>query len=112
MKNFVGIGDKVQFTAAATVASGAVVVIGALIGVASGPVAAGVLGIANLTGVYRLPKAPSQAWTVGAKVYWDVTNARATTVATDNLALGAAIEAVAGGAGDTLGVVRLNGVAV
>ena len=47
-------------------------------------------------------------WTVGAKVYWDDTNNRCTTVATDNTLIGVAVEAVASGAGDTIGRVRLN----
>jgi predicted RecA/RadA family phage recombinase len=51
-----------------------------------------------------------QAWTVGAKVYWDDTNKRCTTVATDNTPVGVAVEAVASGAGDTIGRVRLNAV--
>ena len=50
----------------------------------------------------------TQAWTVGARVYWDDTNKRCTTVATDNTPVGVAVEAVASGAGDTIGRVRLN----
>jgi hypothetical protein len=64
---------------------------------------------AALTGVFDLTKIGSQAWTVGAKVYWDDTNKRCTTVATDNTLIGVAVDAVAGGAGDTIGRVRLNG---
>jgi predicted RecA/RadA family phage recombinase len=58
-----------------------------------------------------LTKAGSQAWTVGALVYWDDTNKRCTTVATGNLLIGAAIAAVDNAAGSTTGRVRLNGVA-
>ncbi|MCB1470839.1 MAG: DUF2190 family protein, partial [Rhizobiaceae bacterium] len=50
-----------------------------------------------------------QAWTAGAKIYWDDTNKRTTNVATSNTLIGVATEAVAGGAGDTIGRVRLNG---
>lgn len=50
----------------------------------------------------------SQAWSVGAKVYWDDTNKRTTTVSTDNTLIGVAVEAVASGASDTIGRVRLN----
>ena len=63
-----------------------------------------------LVGVFDITKVGSQAWTVGAKVYWDDTNKRCTTVATDNTLIGVAVEAVAGGAGDTIGRVRLNAV--
>ena len=61
-----------------------------------------------LVGVFDITKVGSQAWTVGAKVYWDDTNKRCTTVATDNTLIGVAVEAVASGASDTIGRVRLN----
>ena len=61
-----------------------------------------------LVGVFDITKIGSQAWTVGTKVYWDDTNKRCTTVATDNTLVGVATEAVASGAGDTIGRVRLN----
>ena len=77
-------------------------------GVASGTAALGETVEAALTGVFDVTKIGSQAWTVGSKVYWDDTNKRCTTVATDNSLIGVAIEAVASGAGDTIGRVRLN----
>lgn len=52
------------------------------------------------TGVFELTKISSQAWTVGALVYWDDTNKRCTTVTTANLLIGVAAAAVAGGAGN------------
>ena len=61
-----------------------------------------------LVGVFDITKVGSQAWTVGARVYWDDTNKRCTTVATENTLIGVAVEAVASGAGDTIGRVRLN----
>ena len=62
----------------------------------------------DLTGVFELTKIGSQAWTVGALVYWDDANRRCTTVATLNLLVGVAAAAVAGGAGNITGRVRLN----
>jgi hypothetical protein len=44
----------------------------------------------------------------GDKVYWDNTNKEATEIATANTLIGGATEAVAGGAGDLIGPVRLN----
>ena len=75
--------------------------------------ARGMAGTAYIEGRYKPIKdvefyAGSQAWTVGAKVYWDDTNKRCTTVATDNTLIGVAVEAVASGASDTIGRVRLN----
>lgn len=112
MKNFVAVGNTIEFTAAAAIASGEPVVIGTLIGIANGPVANGARGVANLTGVYDLAKAASQAWTVGAKVYWDATNKVATTTSSGNTLLGAAVLPVGSGAGEIVGRVRLNGVTV
>lgn len=111
MQNFIQAGDTVEFTAAADVASGDFVLAGALGGVATGDVATGAVGTMLTTGVFALPKAPSQAWTVGARVYWDAANSRFTTVASGNTLMGCAVEAVGAGAGETIGKVRLNGVA-
>jgi predicted RecA/RadA family phage recombinase len=58
--------------------------------------------------VFDLKKVGSQAWAVGDKIYWDNTAKQATKTATDNTLIGAAIEAVGNGAGETVGRVRLN----
>ena len=109
MKNFIATGNTLTITAEADIASGAGVLIGSIFGVATGPIANGAEGVINLTGVYDLPKTASQAWTVGAKVYWDNTAKEATKTTTSNTLIGVAVVAVAGGAGDTIGRVRLNG---
>jgi predicted RecA/RadA family phage recombinase len=59
--------------------------------------------------VFDLKKVASQAWTAGDKIYWDNTNKEVTKTATSNTLIGVAVVAVAGGASDTLGQVRLNG---
>ena len=66
-----------------------------------------------IEGVFQLPKAPSQAWLEGARIMWDNTgNQRASNATTAGfLPIGVAAAAVASGAGDVLGTVRLNGVA-
>ena len=109
MKNYVQPGNTITLTAPYAVASGDGLLVGAIFGVATGTVAISEPVETALTGVFDLTKVGSQAWTVGAKVYWDNTNKRCTTVATDNTLIGVAIEAVASGAGDTIGRVRLNG---
>ena len=109
MKNYVQPGNTLTLTAPYAVTSGGGLLVGAIFGVAAGDVASGATVEAALTGVFDLTKIGSQAWTVGAKVYWDDTNKRCTTVATDNTLVGVAVEAVAGGASDTIGRVRLNG---
>lgn len=111
MKNYVDNGDTVTLAAPAAVSSGGGVLSGSLFGVAQNDAANGATVVIVTKGVFDLPKVGSQAWTVGAKVYWDNTNKRCTTVATDNTLIGVATEAVANGAGDTTGRVRLGIVA-
>jgi predicted RecA/RadA family phage recombinase len=108
MKNYVQPGNTITLTAPYAVASGDGLLVGSIFGVASGDAANGESVEAALVGIFDITKVGSQAWTVGAKVYWDNTNKRTTTVSTDNTLVGVAVEAVAGGAGDTVGRVRLN----
>jgi len=111
MKNYVSSGATLTITAAAAITSGDGVLAGSIFGVAAGDIANGAEGTINLTGVYNLPKVGSQAWTVGAKVYWDASEAECTTTETDNTLIGVAVLAVGSGAGETTGRVRLNGTA-
>ena len=108
MKNYVQPGNTLTLTAPYAVSSGEGLLVGSIFGVAAGDAESSATVEAALIGVFDLPKIGSQAWTIGAKVYWDDTNKRCTTVATDNTLIGVAVEAVAGGAGDTTGRVRLN----
>ena len=111
MRNFISGGSTLTITAGADIASGEGVLQGAIFGVAVGDIANGEQGTLNLTGVYELPKAGSQAWSVGARVYWDASAGRCTTAASGNTFIGVAYEAVGSGASETLGKVRLNGAA-
>ena len=109
MKNFVQPGDTITLTAPYAVASGDGLLVGSIFGVASGTAALGETVEAALTGVYDLKKVASQAWAAGDKVYWDNTAKEATKTTTSNTLIGVAVVAVAGGAGDVVGRVRLNG---
>ena len=109
MKNFVQPGNTITLTAPYAVASGDGLLVGSIFGVASGTAALGETVEAALTGVYDLKKVASQAWAAGDKVYWDNTAKEATKTTTSNTLIGVAVVAVAGGAGDTIGRVRLNG---
>lgn len=111
MKNFVQEGDMITITAGADLTSGAGVLTGSIFGVAAADIANGASGEVKTSGVFDLDKAPSQAWTVGAKVYWDAANARCTTTASGNTLIGVAVLAVGSGAGETTGRVRLGIVA-
>ena len=108
MKNYVQPGNTITLTAPYAVTSGDGLLVGSIFGIASADAALNDPVEAALVGVFDLTKVGSQAWTVGAKVYWDDTNKRTTSVATSNTLIGVATEAVAGGAGDTIGRVRLN----
>ena len=108
MKNYVQPGNTITLTAPYAVASGDGLLVGSIFGVASGTAALGETVEAALTGVYDLKKVASQAWAAGDKVYWDNTAKEATKTTTSNTLIGVAVVAVAGGAGDTIGRVRLN----
>ena len=109
MKTFIQPGQTVTLAVPYDVVSGACLKVGAIVGVAANDAPAGTEVEVMLTGVHDLAKAASQAWTVGTKIYWDDTNTVTTTTATSNTLIGVALLAVAGGASDTIGRVRLNG---
>lgn len=109
MKNFIQPGDVLTLAAPYDVASGAGLLVGSLFGVASGAALSGANVEAVTRGVFDLAKAGSQAWTVGAKVYWDNSGKVCTTTSSGNTLIGVAVAAVGSGAGETIGRVRLNG---
>ena len=111
MKTYVDSGKTVTLTAPAAVNSGKGILIGSLVGVAQNEAGNGGDLVIVTEGIFDLVKVGSQAWTVGAKVYWDASNKRCTTVATDNTLIGVATEAVGSGATLTTGRVRLGIVA-
>lgn len=109
MKNFVQPGLTMTVIAPYALASGAGCLVGSLFGVASAAAAISTEVEIVTEGVFDLPKAGSQAWTVGARVYWDDTAKVCTTTASTNKLIGVAAAAVGGGAGETVGRVRLTG---
>lgn len=112
MKNFVQAGRTITAAAPYAVLAGQCALIGALVAVASTDLANGAEGEFVTEGVFDVAKAPSQAWaTIGAVVYWDNTNKRFTTVASGNTMAGCVMRTTGAGAGETIGRVRLNGVA-
>lgn len=112
MRNFVQPGDVLDLVApAGGVVSGQGFIVGEIFAVATVDADAGDICPSQVTGVIELAKAPSQAWAIGDAVYWDAGNDRASTVATVGPKIGVVTEAVAGGAGDTAGRVRLDAVA-
>jgi len=101
--------DGTEFTAPApyAVESGGGALIGSLFGVAKAKYASGARGVFVRTADTEIAKATGEAWAIGAKVYWDNTNKRATTTATNNTLIGVAVQAQV--SADTVGRVILTG---
>ncbi|MBU0639322.1 MAG: DUF2190 family protein [Planctomycetes bacterium] len=90
-------GSSIDYTPAADVAAGEVVVQGELVGVAKLDIKANTLGALAVAGVFDFAKATGggTAITAGANVYWDDTNNVATTTATGNKLIGKCVKAAA-----------------
>lgn len=95
MKNYIQNGDSITITAAADVTSGAGVVIGKMFGIATGDALSGAQVTIVRKGVFNLPKLAAQAWTVGAKVYWNDSLGQCTTVVGTNTLIGCAVQVAA-----------------
>ena len=109
-KNFIQDGLTIEFTAAANMASGDVVVSGALIGVALDTVASGEVGVASIEGVYELPKTAGSALTQGQVIDFDVNAGEITAIGTpatgDLVGCGVVFEDAA--SADTTVLVKIN----
>jgi predicted RecA/RadA family phage recombinase len=109
--NFVQNGDSVNFTAGADLSSGDVVVIGEQIGICVNDVANGASGVANMTGVFSVPKVSGAVITVGQSVIWDASAAafddNLATPATGDVS-GACTAWESAGSGVTTIAVKLN----
>jgi predicted RecA/RadA family phage recombinase len=101
-------GNTLTLLAPAKVASGDVVIVGSLIGIAAYDAESGAEVETILTGVHLLPKATGQI-DAGALVYWSTSTKNCTTTGTDVL-IGAAVELA--GSSAAVVKVRLNGVAI
>ena len=88
--NFIEKGEVLNYTAAnKPIASGDVVIIGNIVGIAKTDIAVGETGAMHITGVYSLPKA-AEAITQGMKVYWNTANGNVTLNKTDSVLIGIA----------------------
>lgn len=108
MNNYVQPGHSLTLTApSAGVESGKGVKIGNLFVVAAVTAASGESFSGNTVGVYELAKKAAEAWTEGAKIYWDDSGKACTTTKSTNLWIGHAVADA--GANDPTGKVRLHG---
>jgi hypothetical protein len=96
---FVHEGQSVDYTPAAAVNAGVVVVQNGLAGVTQRDIAANALGALRIEGVFDFDKQSSLAIAAGSPVYWDAANSVATTTVPGNTLIGRAV--VAAGASDT-----------
>jgi len=95
--NYVQEGKALNYTpSGADVASGDLVIIGTIAGVAKTDIADGKTGAAHICGVFSIAKA-SGAVTQGEKLYWNSTNSNVTTSASGNTLIGVAAAAAASG---------------
>lgn len=95
MKNYRGPGNVLTVAAPAAVVSGAVAIIGSIVGVYESDAASGSPVAVLTAGVFELPKVSAQAWTAGAKIYWDGAAGKATNVLTGNTLIGIAADPAA-----------------
>lgn len=107
MKNYIQDGNVLSLTAPYDVAAGAGFKVGSIIAIATSAALTGAAVEGLTAGVVEVAKTSAQAWTVGAKVYWDDTAKEFTTTSTSNTLAGVAV-AVATNPSAT-GRVRLNG---
>lgn len=97
MTTFVSDGSAIDYTPAADVATGAVVVQGDLVGVASRPIPANTAGGLAVTGIFDFPKAKGAgtAIAVGVQVYWHTDTQIANTTADGGKPIGKTVRAAA-----------------
>lgn len=111
--NFVQNGDVIDYTntTGSDIASGSVVVIGGVLGVALTSIADTATGSVAIEGVYELPKVTAAVIGQGQMVIWDVSagafDDSLATPATGDVS-GAAVAVAEAGNGDTTVKVKLN----
>ena len=103
---FVQDGDSIDYTPAADVSAGAVVVQEDLVAIAKLDIAANTQGSLSVTGIFDVPKigGPGMAITTGTKLYWDSANQYATTIEIEGKYMGKAVR----DAGDNDATVRMK----
>ncbi|HXV60646.1 MAG TPA: DUF2190 family protein [Vicinamibacteria bacterium] len=110
MKTYAQDAEVVEFTApTGGVVSGTAYLIGSLLVVATHSAAQTLPFRGRVTGIVEHAKVSAQAWTEGAKIYWDDTAKNFTTTSGGNTLVGVAAAAAANPS--ATGKVRLDGVA-
>ena len=108
MRNYIKSGDVLPLTApSGGVVSGDAYLFGTMLVIATTSAAVGEQFEGRTVGVYDVPKVSAQAWTVGARIYWDNTAFNFTTTVGSNTLVGVAVAPAANPS--ATGRVRLNG---
>ncbi len=81
MKNYIQAGNTVTVTAPANVTSGALVVVGSLVGVTAFDAASGADVEIDTVGVFSVPKVVTDVIAQGDKLYWDSAASKLTKTA-------------------------------
>jgi predicted RecA/RadA family phage recombinase len=95
MKNYIQPGENVTFPAPYALTAGDGAMVGSMFGVAQETAANGADVVLARRGVYALAKTSAQAWTQGARIYWNATSKVCTKTATGNTLIGVAHAAAA-----------------
>jgi len=95
MRNFVQSGDCLTIPAPVDVLSGAVVISGAIIGIAAGDALSGADVDVETRGVFTLPKVSALAISVGDTLYYDSATKLVNKTASGNTKIGTAVTAAA-----------------
>lgn len=106
MKNKIQDGQTIDHTPSSNVASGAVVVIGARLGIAVADILANETGSLETEGVFELAKKSADTFVQGAVCYWDATAGNITSTTTSNTLAGYVV--VAAAASTTTVQVKIN----
>jgi predicted RecA/RadA family phage recombinase len=109
-KNYVQEGKSIDYQNMdqITIASGAVVVIGVLAGVAQTDIPPGKTGAVAIEGVWKLPKDTATPLDAGALAYWDTANKKIVAAAGEDIVPAGVAVAAAAAAAATANV-KING---
>lgn len=114
MKNYRQKGDNLDYpnSSGSTIAAGTVLLMGAsTIGIVVADILDGTTGAVCVEGCFQVAKVTGRAWTLGAKLFWDVSASKfdvvAGTPATGD-PVGVAIASEAAASADTTGYAKLT----
>ena len=106
-RSFITEGEVISAPAPYDRNPGEAALFGSLVGIALNKYLSGETGQWAVCGVHEQKKTTAQAWSIGAKIYWDNTAKEFTTTSTSNTLAGWAYAAAVNPS--TVGQVRLNG---